>query len=89
MAAALAADTCQAVEECSGALLDFKKYKTSAKKKARGLGAAAEKAVAEVTGGAGGKRLARGAGGPGRSPMNEFAARGMGAVARSPLANVR
>jgi thymidine kinase len=61
----------------------------SSKKKARGLGAAAEKAVAEVTGGAGGKRLARGAGGPGRSPMNEFAARGMGAVARSPLANVR
>ena len=54
-----------------------------------GLGAAAEKAVAEVTGGAGGKRLARGAGGPGRSPINEFAARGMGAVARSPLANVR
>jgi thymidine kinase len=59
------------------------------KKKARGLGAAAEKAVAEVTGGAGGKRLARGAGGPGRSPMNELAAWGMGAVARSPLANVR
>ena len=37
LAAALAADTCQAVEECSAALLDFKKYKTSAKKKARGL----------------------------------------------------
>ena len=56
------------------------------KKKAAGLGAAAA-AAAEVMGAA--RPRDRGAGGPGRSPMMDLAGRGMGAVARSPLANVR
>jgi thymidine kinase len=56
------------------------------KKKAAGLGAAAAAAAAEVMGAG---RPARGAGGPGRSPIMDLAGRGMGAVARSPLANVR
>ena len=56
------------------------------KKKAAGLGAAAAAAAAEVMSAA---RPARGAGGPGRSPIMDLAGRGMGAVARSPLANVR
>jgi thymidine kinase len=55
------------------------------------MGAAALNAVAGVENpmGGGGKRLARGAGGPGRSPYNELASRGMGAVVRSPLSSVR
>ena len=57
------------------------------KKKAAGLGAAAAAAAAEVMGAA--RPRDRGAGGPGRSPMMDLAGRGMGAVARSPLANVR
>ena len=60
----------------------------TARKKAAGLGAAAKAAAMEVMGG-GGKRLARGAGGPGRSPMMDLSSRGMGAVARSPLASLR
>ena len=56
------------------------------KKKAAGLGAAAAAAAAEVMAAG---RPARGAGGPGRSPIMDLAGRGMGAVARSPLANVR
>jgi thymidine kinase len=59
---------------------------TAKKKKALGLGAAAAAAAAEVMGTG---RPARGAGGPGRSPIMDLASRGMGAVARSPLANVR
>ena len=55
------------------------------KKKALGLGAAA--AAREVNGGP--VRVVRGAGGPGRSPIMDLASRGMGAVARSPLASVR
>ena len=61
-------------------------------KKAASMGAAAAAAAAggldNVMGG-GGKRLARGAGGPGRSPFSDLERRGMGAVVRSPLANVR
>ena len=60
----------------------------TARKKAAGLGAAAKAAAMEVMGG-NGKRLARGAGGPGRSPMMDLSSRGMGAVARSPLASLR
>ena len=59
---------------------------TAARKKAAGLGAAAMAAAAGVA--AGGSR-SKGAGGPGRSPYNDLAGRGMGAVARSPLASLR
>ena len=58
---------------------------TAARKKAAGLGAAAMAAAAGVTGGS----RSKGAGGPGRSPYNDLAGRGMGAVARSPLASLR
>lgn len=58
-------------------------FGTAKKKKALGLGAAAAAAM-----NAPGLRV-RGAGGPGRSPIMDLASRGMGAVARSPLANVR
>lgn len=58
---------------------------TASRKKAAGLGAAAMAAAAGVAGGA----RAKGAGGPGRSPYNDLAGRGMGAVARSPLASLR
>ena len=60
-------------------------------KKADRLGAAAAaaaKGVESVMGG-GGKRLAKGFGGPDRSPFQDLERRGMGAVVRSPLANVR
>ena len=59
---------------------------TAARKKAAGLGAAAMAAAAGVA--AVGSR-SKGAGGPGRSPYNDLAGRGMGAVARSPLASLR
>lgn len=58
---------------------------TASRKKAAGLGAAAMAAAAGVAGGP----RAKGAGGPGRSPYNDLAGRGMGAVARSPLASLR
>ena len=58
---------------------------TAARKKAAGLGAAAMAAAAGVAGGS----RSKGAGGPGRSPYNDLAGRGMGAVARSPLASLR
>ena len=58
---------------------------TASRKKAAGLGAAAMAAAAGVAGGA----RAKGAGGPGRPPYKDLAGRGMGAVARSPLASLR
>ena len=58
---------------------------TAARKKAAGLGAAAMAAAAGVAAGS----RSKGAGGPGRSPYNDLAGRGMGAVARSPLASLR
>jgi thymidine kinase len=63
----------------------------AAGKKAAGLSAAAAAASAGVSNVmmGGGKRLARGSGGPGRSPFSDLERRGMGAVVRSPLANVR